>query len=88
MRKLADQGQAILSTIHQPSLLLFKSFKSLLLLQKGSKTVYFGEISHDSEVIQEYFACHGAQCPSNVNPVEYMLEAIGAGVTPSVGDQD
>ena len=28
------------------------------------------------------------QCPSNVNPVEYMLEAIGAGVMPSVGDQD
>ena len=37
---------------------------------------------------QEYFAHHGAQCPSNVNPVEYMLKAIGAGVTPSVGDQD
>ena len=65
-----------------------ESFDRLLLLQKGSETVYFGEIGHDSEVIQEYFACHGAQCPSNVNPVEYMLEAIGAGVTPSVGDQD
>ena len=88
LRKLADQGQAILSTIHQPSLLLFESFDCLLLLQKGSETVYFGEISHDSKVVQEYFACHGAQCSSNVNPVEYMLKAIGAGVTPSVGDQD
>ena len=88
LRKLADQGQAILSTIHQPSSLLFESFDRLLLLQKGGKTVYFGEISHDSKVIQEYFAHHGAQCPSNVNPVEYMLEAIGAGVMPSVGNQD
>ena len=88
LRKLADQGQAILCTIHQPSSLLFESFDRLLLLQKGGETVYFGEIGHDSEVIREYFARHGAQCPSNVNPAEYMLEAIGAGVTPRVGDQD
>ena len=88
LRKSADQGQAILSTIHQPLLLLFESFDCLLLLQKGGETVYFGEIGHDSEVIREYFARHGAQCPSNVNPVEYMLEAIGAGVMPSVGDQN
>lgn len=27
-------------------------------------------------------------CPPNVNPAEYMLEAIGAGVTPRVGDRD
>ena len=35
-----------------------------------------------------YFARHGAVCPSNVNPAEYMLEAIGAGVAPRVGDRD
>jgi len=27
-------------------------------------------------------------CPPDVNPAEYMLEAIGAGVTPRVGDRD
>jgi ABC-2 type transporter len=85
---LADQGQAILCTIHQPSSLLFESFDRLLLLEKGGETVYFGEIGQDSEVIREYFSRHGAHCPSNINPAEYMLEAIGAGVTPRVGDQD
>ena len=39
-------------------------------------------------MIREYFARHGAICPSNVNPAEYMLEAIGAGVTPRIGDRD
>ena len=39
LRKLADQGQAILCTIHQPSALLFSSFDRLLLLEKGGETV-------------------------------------------------
>ena len=88
LRKLADQGQAILCTIHQPSSLLFESFDRLLLLEKGGTTVYFGEIGQDSKIIREYFGRHGAHCPSNANPAEYMLEAIGAGVTPRVGSRD
>ncbi|KAF9010854.1 ABC-2 type transporter-domain-containing protein [Cyathus striatus] len=88
LRKLADQGQAILCTIHQPSSLLFESFDRLLLLERGGETVYFGDIGRDSRVIREYFARNGAQCPSNVNPAEFMLEAIGAGVTPRIGDRD
>ncbi|KAF8215759.1 pleiotropic drug resistance ABC transporter [Mycena galopus ATCC 62051] len=88
LRKLADQGQAILCTIHQPSALLFESFDRLLLLERGGETVYCGEIGKDSAVIRSYFAAHGAVCPANVNPAEYMLEAIGAGTTPMVGDRD
>ncbi|KAH9027669.1 ABC-2 type transporter-domain-containing protein [Lactarius hengduanensis] len=88
LRKLADSGQAILCTIHQPSSLLFESFDRLLLLGKGGNTIYFGDIGEDSHVMREYFARYGAQCPPNVNPAEYMLEAIGAGVTPRIGDRD
>ena len=39
LRKLADRGQAILCTIHQPSSLLFSSFNRLLLLESGGETV-------------------------------------------------
>ena len=39
LRKLADQGQAILCTIHQPSALLFSTFDRLLLLERGGETV-------------------------------------------------
>ncbi|KAI0321644.1 ABC-2 type transporter-domain-containing protein [Amylostereum chailletii] len=88
LRKLADSGQAILCTIHQPSALLFESFDRLLLLGSGGNTIYFGDIGEDSRVMREYFARHGAHCPPTVNPAEYMLEAIGAGVTPMIGDRD
>ena len=88
LRKLADQGQAILCTIHQPSSLLFESFDRLLLLEAGGETVYFGDIGKDSSILREYFARYGAECPQNVNPAEYMLEAIGAGIAPRVGPRD
>ncbi|KAF8555113.1 pleiotropic drug resistance ABC transporter [Imleria badia] len=88
LRKLADQGQAILCTIHQPSSLLFESFDRLLLLGQGGETVYFGDIGKDSQVVRDYFAKNGASCPPNVNPAEYMLEATGAGLSPRVGPRD
>ncbi|KDQ63068.1 hypothetical protein JAAARDRAFT_202584 [Jaapia argillacea MUCL 33604] len=88
LRKLAQNGQCILVTIHQPSSLLFESFDRILLLEAGGKTVYFGDIGTDSCVVRDYFGRHGAQCPPNVNMAEFMLEAIGAGVTPRIGDRD
>lgn len=89
LRRLADQGQAILCTIHQPSSLLFESFDRLLLLENGGHTVYFGDIGPDSCVVREYFARHGAACPlQEANPAEYMLDAIGAGTSPRIGRRD
>jgi len=38
LRKLADNGQAVLATIHQPSAILFQEFDRLLFLAKGGKT--------------------------------------------------
>ena len=74
--------------IDQPSSLLFESFDRLLLLERGGETVYFGDIGADSHILRDYFARYGAVCPQNVNPAEYMLEAIGAGIAPRVGDRD
>lgn len=88
LRKLAAAGQAILCTIHQPNASLFENFDRLLLLQKGGETVYFGEIGKDAQVLIEYFRKHGAECPLNANPAEWMLDAIGAGQAPRIGDKD
>lgn len=74
MEKLTRNGQAILCTIHQPSAILFQRFDRLLLLAKGGKTVYFGEIGHNSRILINYFVRHGGEdCPEGVNPAEYML---------------
>ena len=88
LRKLAQAGQAILCTIHQPNDSLFEQFDRLLLLQRGGRTVYFGEIGTDACVLRDYFKRNGAECPPRHNPAEFMLETIGAGSRPRVGDRD
>ncbi|KIW66263.1 hypothetical protein PV04_08462 [Phialophora macrospora] len=80
LRKLADAGQAILCTIHQPSAVLFEHFDELILLKSGGRVVYHGPLGHDSQDLIHYFEENGGRkCPADANPAEYMLEAIGAG---------
>ena len=80
LRKLADSGQALLVTIHQPSSVLFEYFDELLLLKSGGRVVYHGSLGKDSHHLIDYFEKNGAKkCPPRANPAEYMLEAIGAG---------
>lgn len=88
IRKLADHGQAILCTIHQPSAILMKEFDRLLFLQKGGQTVYFGDLGHNCQTLIDYFEKYGAsKCPPHANPAEWMLEVIGA-APGSHADQD
>ncbi|KAH6896015.1 ABC-2 type transporter-domain-containing protein [Thelonectria olida] len=79
LEKLTKNGQAILCTIHQPSAMLFQRFNRLLLLAKGGKTVYFGDIGNNSSILVDYFVRNGApSLPAGANPAEYMLQVIGA----------
>ena len=82
LRKLADNGQAVLSTIHQPSSILFQQFDRLLFLAKGGRTVYFGQVGENSRTLLDYFESHGSRrCGDEENPAEFMLEIVGAGAT-------
>ena len=76
LRKLADVGQAVLVTIHQPSAQLFAEFDTLLLLAKGGKTVYFGDIGDNGQTVKDYFGRYGAPCPVNTNPAEHMIDVV------------
>ncbi|ETS79847.1 hypothetical protein PFICI_07376 [Pestalotiopsis fici W106-1] len=77
LRKLADAGQAVLCTVHQPSALLFQQFDRLLFLARGGKTVYFGEIGPNSRTLLDYFESNGARlCDDDENPAEYMLDVV------------
>ncbi|KAI9741562.1 MAG: hypothetical protein M1818_004368 [Claussenomyces sp. TS43310] len=88
LKKLAAAGQAILCTIHQPNAALFENFDRLLLLQRGGQCVYFGDIGQDACVLVDYFRRHGAEIPADANPAESMLDIIGAGQAPRVGNRD
>ncbi|KAG7122807.1 ABC multidrug transporter atrB like protein [Verticillium longisporum] len=83
LRKLAAAGQAILVTIHQPSAQLFTQFDTLLLLAKGGKTVYFGDIGENASTIKSYFSRFGAHCPPDANPAEHIVDVVSS--TPSSG---
>jgi ATP-binding cassette subfamily G (WHITE) protein 2 (PDR) len=59
--------------------MLFEQFDRLLFLAKGGKTVYYGEVGHQSKILIDYFVRNGApECPPGENPAEWMLTAIGA----------
>ncbi|PWN52595.1 hypothetical protein IE53DRAFT_405048 [Violaceomyces palustris] len=84
LRRLADEGQAILCTIHQPSSLLFESFDNLLLLESGGRTCYFGQIGDErgqgSGRVRRYFERNGAPaCSPSANVAEYVLETVAGG---------
>lgn len=74
LRTLANNGQAILTTIHQPSALIFQQFDSILLLAKQGRTAYFGELGPDCRTLTGYFESKGAHpCGGEANPAEYVL---------------
>jgi ATP-binding cassette subfamily G (WHITE) protein 2 (SNQ2) len=76
LRKLADSGQAVVCTIHQPSATLFEAFDSLLLLAKGGRTTYFGETGENSAILLDYFSRNGAPCESESNPAEHIIDVV------------
>ncbi|KAJ5627890.1 CDR ABC transporter [Penicillium lividum] len=87
LRRLADAGQAILVTIHQPSAQLFAQFDTLLLLARGGKMVYFGDIGENGTTVKEYFGQYGAPCPITSNPAEHMIDVVTGGIE-AVKDKD
>jgi len=66
--------------------MLFLQFDRLLLLERRGYTCYFGSIGPDGAVLREYLARNGVHCPPNANVAEYLLDAIGVGVAPRIGD--
>lgn len=81
LKKLAAGGQAVLCTIHQPSAQHFARFDTLLLLAKGGKTVYVGEIGDNAINIKDYFGRNGAPCSPDANPAEHMIDVVSGSLS-------
>ncbi|CDM36387.1 hypothetical protein DTO013E5_6833 [Penicillium roqueforti] len=79
LRRLADSGQAILCTIHQPAAELIDQFDKLYLLSRGGNLVYDGPLGTRCHEAIEYFQSRSRPYGSEENPAEYFLEVIGAG---------
>ncbi|KAL3672024.1 hypothetical protein V7S43_002689 [Phytophthora oleae] len=87
VQKVARSGRTVLTTIHQPSAEVFGLFDSVLLLQRGGRTVFFGDTGpHCRDLVQYFEQLPGvAPLQPEANPATWMLECIGAGV--NTGDK-
>ncbi|KAF0698135.1 Aste57867_11231 [Aphanomyces stellatus] len=83
IRKIASTGRTVVCTIHQPSTEVFEMFDNLLLLKRGGRTVFFGELgAHSSKLIEYFSRLPGTPAiQDGANPATWMLEVIGAGVS-------
>ncbi|EKX34927.1 hypothetical protein GUITHDRAFT_48863, partial [Guillardia theta CCMP2712] len=95
LRRIALSGRTIICTVHQPSQEIFCMFDNLLLLKKGGWTVYNGDLgpSYQHPVTGElrfsgknminFFESSSERTikfQEGMNPAEYMLDVIGAGL--------
>lgn len=74
LKKLAQAGQAIVCTIHQPSSVLIQQFDMILALNPGGNTFYFGPVGENGSDVIKYFGDRGVQCPPSKNVAEFILE--------------
>ncbi|KAF1838619.1 ABC transporter-like protein [Decorospora gaudefroyi] len=74
LKKLAQAGQAIVCTIHQPSSVLIQQFDMVLALNPGGNTFYFGPVGENGNEVIKYFGDRGVQCPPSKNVAEFILE--------------
>ncbi|PLB53350.1 ABC transporter [Aspergillus steynii IBT 23096] len=84
LRRLADSGQAIVCTIHQPAAGLMNYFDELYLLGRGGRLVYDGPLGNDCRLAVDYFDKFARPCAQDENPAEYFLDVIGAGARKEV----
>lgn len=74
LKKLSNAGQAIICTIHQPSSILIQQFDTILALNPGGNTFYFGPVGKSGSDVIKYFSDRGVDCPKNKNVAEFILE--------------
>jgi ATP-binding cassette subfamily G (WHITE) protein 2 (SNQ2) len=81
IRRSTDAMQLItLVTVHQPSKKMFESFDDSLLLAKGGRVAYCGELGPNSQTLISHFASLSGNSPSgSANPADFVLSVLDGG---------
>lgn len=87
VRNTVNTGRTVVCTIHQPSLDIFEAFDELLLLKRGGKTIFFGNMGPDqSTLIGHFEAVPGVnKFKLGGNPANWMLEVTTPGNEKALG---
>ncbi|KAI1819611.1 ABC transporter [Xylaria intraflava] len=83
LSKLAESGQTVLCTIHQPAAELIELFDHLILLVPGGRLAYDGPFGDRCSKALEYFTnANPSRLPeANENPAEYLVEIVREGLS-------
>ena len=84
VKDLTKECRSVLCTIHQPSPQVFQLFDKVLLLGKGGRMLYYGNVSD----VTTYFSQLGYIYPPGDNPAEFILEVAEKKVSPRAGVDD
>lgn len=78
IKKIAQSGRTVITTIHQPSAELFFMMDNLLLLQRGGHQVYIGPVGPRGRNVVRYLeSIPGTpRCPKRMNPASWMLDVL------------
>nr|QVT92349.1 ABC transporter [Salvia miltiorrhiza] len=76
VRNTVDTGRTVACTIHQPSIDIFEAFDELLLITRGGKVIYGGELGSQSHKMIEYFETIPGvpKIEDGYNPATWMLD--------------
>ncbi|KAF9593931.1 hypothetical protein IFM89_026174 [Coptis chinensis] len=81
VRNTVDTGRTVVCTIHQPNIDIFESFDELLLLKRGGRVIFAGQLGEHSQELIKYF--EAVDCVPKItpgyNPATWMLESSSAG---------
>jgi len=71
LKRLAENGRTIISTVHSPSSEILSTFDNVICLSRG-ETIYYGPPSN----INNYFGSIGFPSPPLTNPADHLMTII------------
>ncbi|KAE8008363.1 hypothetical protein FH972_004884 [Carpinus fangiana] len=80
VKNIVRTGRTVVCTIHQPSIDIFEAFDELMLIKRGGKIIYSGELGQNSSKLIDYLeGVPGVpKIEENYNPATWMLEVTSA----------
>eukprot|EP00192_Tetraselmis_astigmatica_P001759 CAMPEP_0117657340 /NCGR_PEP_ID=MMETSP0804-20121206/5278_1 /TAXON_ID=1074897 /ORGANISM="Tetraselmis astigmatica, Strain CCMP880" /LENGTH=1545 /DNA_ID=CAMNT_0005463787 /DNA_START=295 /DNA_END=4932 /DNA_ORIENTATION=- len=77
MQSISDAGRTVMATIHQPSIEIFSAFDALVLLKRGGRLIFFGELGEACSKLIGYLESQPLVDPilDGYNPATWMLDA-------------
>ena len=78
VRKIADTGRSVITTIHQPNSDIFFTFDDVVVLQKGGWMSYVGPVGRRGRAMIDHVqTLPGAHpCPRHMNPASWILDVL------------